>query len=194
MENSEKCCTPLSTNLSPSSCLAEVGNGKDHISFDACASLLRVLVVTKGRPEKSGCKVAKNQGRTEIYLSFQIRTCWSAFHLTTLLVPFSHHHHYYPHFTPDTFAVELQRTVRKLSTVIERCRRRRRSFVRLPPSKQFVFCWQHHCALCCSLHYLRTRATGEKCFQFDGNKIFQLPKSFSPFIFEKAKENPLYTF
>ena len=45
---------------------------------------LRVLVVTKGRPEKSGCKVAKNQReRTEIYLSFQIRSVGLFF---TLLV------------------------------------------------------------------------------------------------------------
>ena len=167
MENSEKCCTPLSTNLSPSSCLAEVGNGKDHISFDAAwaKSSSRNKRKTREKWLQSGKKPARKNWDLSV-LSDKVG--WSVFHPPS----HSHHHHYYPHFTPDTFAVELQRTVRKLSTVIERCRRRRRSFVRLPPSKQFVFCWQHHCALCCSLHYLRTRATGEKCFQFDGNKIF----------------------
>ena len=124
MENSEKCCTPLSTNLSPSSCLAEVGNGKDHISFDAAAwakSSSRNKRKTREKWLQSGKKPARKNWDLSV-LSDKVG--WSVFHPPS----HSHHHHYYPHFTPDTFAVELQRTVRKLSTVIERCRRSWRSF------------------------------------------------------------------
>ena len=160
MENSEKCCTPLSTNLSPSSCLAEVGNGKDHISFDAAwaKSSSRNKRKTREKWLQSGKKPARKNWDLSV-LSDKVG--WSVFHPPS----HSHHHHYYPHFTPDTFAVELQRTVRKLSTVIERCRRSWRKLRFFLPQNSL------YSAGSITAHFA-VPYWSEKCFQFDGNKIF----------------------
>ena len=93
------------------------------------------FLVTKGT-QKSGCKVAKNENwDLSVVLDKD-----SAVHLTTSFFTLLSTTLYNSsrHFCSE-------RTVRKVSTVIERWKRERAR-----SSKQFVFCWQHqlHCALC----------------------------------------------